>query len=197
MKRRITQLSQLLGLGLAISLNLFSFANFRQAALSQSTNEFRTFMDWCLNQEKLSRDAQHTVQTLLRYVNTNDCQQAAQEIALIYDLNLSINKITDISPLSVLTNLSELDLSGNQIRDISPLSVLTNLSELDLGGNQITDISPIAELTNLSYLNLRNNQITDVSSLSGLNNLSGLSLMGNPLTELNCPVEPESICIFR
>ncbi|MFW5779589.1 MAG: hypothetical protein ACOCXU_06140, partial [Coleofasciculus sp.] len=107
MKRMITQLSQLLALGLAISLNPFSFPNFRQAALSQSTNEFRTFMDWCLNQEKLSRGAKHTVQTLLRYVGTNDCQQAAQEIAIIYDLNLSSNKIRDISPLSVLTNLSE------------------------------------------------------------------------------------------
>ncbi len=151
MKRRITQLSQLLGLGLAISLNLFSFANFRQAALSQSTNEFRTFMDWCLNQEKLSRGAKHTVQTLLRYVNTNDCQQATQEIAIIYDLNLGSNKITDISPLSVLTNLSELDLGGNKITDISPLSGLNNLSELDLGGNKITDISPLSGLTNLSY----------------------------------------------
>jgi len=30
-----------------------------------------------------------------------------------------------------------------------------------------------------------------------LNNLSGLSLMGNPLAELKCPIEPESICIFR
>ncbi|MEQ8540945.1 MAG: hypothetical protein RIB93_26260 [Coleofasciculus sp. D1-CHI-01] len=74
----ITKLSQLLGLGLAISLNPFSFPTFRQAALSQSTTEFRTFMDWCLNQEKLSRGAKHTVQTLLRYVETNDCQQAAQ-----------------------------------------------------------------------------------------------------------------------
>jgi len=80
MKRRIAQLSQLLGLGLAISLNPFSFANFRQAALSQSTNEFRTFMDWCLNQEKLSRGAKHTVQTLLRYVNTVEIHLLTQTV---------------------------------------------------------------------------------------------------------------------
>jgi internalin A len=33
-------------------------------------------------------------------------------------------------------------LAGNQITDISPLSGLTNLQELGLGENQITDISP-------------------------------------------------------
>ncbi|MEQ8752562.1 MAG: hypothetical protein RID09_03465 [Coleofasciculus sp. G1-WW12-02] len=70
MNRTITQLSQLLSLGLAISLKSFSLPDSGQTALSQSPNEFRTFANWCLNQENLPGGAKHTVQALLRYVET-------------------------------------------------------------------------------------------------------------------------------
>ncbi|NJL60049.1 MAG: hypothetical protein HC887_10835 [Desulfobacteraceae bacterium] len=53
------------------------------------------------------------------------------------ELYLSINQISDISPLSVLTDLTILGLIHNQINDISPLSALTNLEQLYLGENPI------------------------------------------------------------
>ena len=50
--------------------------------------------------------------------------------------------ITDISPLSALTNLSFLSLHTNWISDISPLRGLTNLRQLIISENPIEDISP-------------------------------------------------------
>jgi hypothetical protein len=80
-------------------------------------------------------------------------------------LNLYNNQVSDITPLSGLTNLTYLDLYHNQyINDISPLSGLTNLMYLDIGANQIIDISWLSGLTNLNELRLHHNQITDILS---------------------------------
>ena len=46
--------------------------------------------------------------------------------------------------------MKHLDLDDNEISDISLLSVLTNLTYLDLDGNQISDVSPLKNLTRLS-----------------------------------------------
>jgi len=80
-------------------------------------------------------------------------------------LFLHENQISDISPISSLTNLTMLYLDGNQISDISPLSSLTNMSWLSLSWNQISDISLLSSLTNLMWLDLSGNQIDDISPL--------------------------------
>ena len=65
------------------------------------------------------------------------------------------NVISNLSPLSNLTNLTFLNLTSNRISDISALSKLTNLTELHLGGNEtISDISALTNLTNLTRVNL-------------------------------------------
>ena len=77
-----------------------------------------------------------------------------------------------------------LNLGGVQISDLSPLSGLTNLEYLLLGRNRISDLSPLTGLTNLKYLHLENNQISDLSPLKGLNpNLVFLHLQTNPIPE--------------
>jgi hypothetical protein len=48
-------------------------------------------------------------------------------------LDLSVNEISDISPLAGLSNLSTLSLSINQIIDIDPLASLRN--NADIWGN--------------------------------------------------------------
>ena len=72
-----------------------------------------------------------------------------------------------------------LDLSENQISELSPLSNLTNLSYLPIRYNGITDISPLA-----ASLDLIGNQISDISPLlenSGLGGGDQISLRGNNL----------------
>ncbi|MDY6940961.1 MAG: leucine-rich repeat domain-containing protein, partial [Cyanobacteriota bacterium] len=134
---------------------------------------FDRFADWCENRAELTEAARHTVEKLLEEVETLDCQIADVRLADLTKLYL-IGRITDVGPLSSLTNLTELGLRGNQIAEVGPLSGLTNLTELRLGDNQIADVRP----------------------LSGLTNLTALNLYHNPLTDRTCPVEPQSICGF-
>ena len=59
------------------------------------------------------------------------------------------------------SNATKLDLSDKGISDVSPLTGLTNLEELYLEANQITDLTPLAGLTKLKILNLYGNPIPD------------------------------------
>ena len=93
-------------------------------------------------------------------------------------LNLAVNNVTDISPLSNLHYLVDLNLWGNRVADLSPLSNLTNLTHLDLWGNQFYDLSPVGNLTNLASLAVGDNFYFngDLSALRNLTNLTSLGL---------------------
>ncbi len=91
------------------------------------------------------------------------------------------NAVSDMSPLSALTQLRILYLNSNGITDVSSLAGLTQLTLLYLQGNNITDVSPLAQLTQLTLLYLQGNTISDVSPLAQLTQLTHLYLQGNPL----------------
>ncbi|EAD6034930.1 class 1 internalin InlG, partial [Listeria monocytogenes] len=75
-------------------------------------------------------------------------------------LYLGDNKISDVTPLSGLTQLTFVQLSINQIKDVTPLANLTKLNYLDLRENQISDASPLVNMTDLTVLHLEKQQIT-------------------------------------
>ncbi|MDE3000873.1 MAG: leucine-rich repeat domain-containing protein [Gemmatimonadota bacterium] len=101
-------------------------------------------------------------------------------------LDLTWNRITSVSALSNLTNLTQLHLGGNQtISNISALSNLTMLTRLNLWDNNISEISPLFGMTNLEYLALSTNSISDISALSNLTNLTVLYLYNNGISDIN------------
>ncbi|MEQ8957856.1 MAG: leucine-rich repeat domain-containing protein, partial [Coleofasciculus sp. C2-GNP5-27] len=73
-----------------------------------------SFQEWCLNKTRLSAEARKTVEVLLEIADTSDCQQADENLSSRTELDLKVNQITDISPLSGLTNLTLLYLSDNK-----------------------------------------------------------------------------------
>ncbi len=108
-------------------------------------------------------------------------------------------RITDITPLKGLTNLTKLQLNVNLISDITPLAGLINLRELGLFGNQISDITPLTGLINLTNLLLYDNKIEDIKPLvdnSGIGEGDVVNLYdvpppggtgtGNPLNPTSC-----------
>ncbi len=101
------------------------------------------------------------------------------------NLSLYYNSISDLSPLSGLTSLTRLDLYGNSISDLSPMSALTSLSLLELGANSINNLSPLSGLSSMTQLHLYNNSINDISPLSGLTSLTSLSLDGNSISDIS------------
>ena len=90
--------------------------------------------------------------------------------------------------------MTSLDLRNNRITNITPLQGLTNLTFLDLAGNGdlvgntfigLSDITPLQGLTNLTELVLDNNDISDISALvrnSGLGSGDTVDLRLNPLS---------------
>ena len=98
---------------------------------------------------------------------------------------INSNSVSDLSPLSGLTKLTELWLQRNAISDISAVARLTNLKMLGLNGNLVSDISPVTELTNLTELYLSDNHISDISPVAGLTNLTSLDLDGNSITNIS------------
>lgn len=120
--------------------------------------------------------------------------------------------LTDLSPLSALTNLNWLDISGckalvdltplaglqaltwlelsscRRVSDLTPLAGLHKLLHLDLGfiGNQLTDLRPLAKLKALEFLNLDSCRfVTDLTPLAGLEHLYHLTINGFTLTDLS------------
>jgi len=75
-------------------------------------------------------------------------------------IDLSNNRISDLSPLTGLTNLEELNLSDNQIGFIDDLSNLIGLKCVILSNNFIEDISPLFELEKLEYVDITGNSIS-------------------------------------
>ena len=104
---------------------------------------------------------------------------------------INSNSISNISPLSGLTQLTRLDLEGNQISDISPLANLTNLVILELGNNAISDISALSVLTNLFSVRLWDNHISDISPLaanSGFGQGEEVNVSENPLNQASIEI---------
>ena len=96
----------------------------------------------------------------------------------------SVNRISDVTPLSNLTRLRFLDLSHNSIANLTPLSNLTRLRFLGLSGNGIANMSALSGLTNLEVLILSGNSIANVTSISNLTNLRWLTLDDNNISDM-------------
>lgn len=125
--------------------------------------------------------------TNLRYFQSNGSSKGKisditplESLTNLTNLSLFNNNIFNISPLSNLINLEELTLSINNIYDISALSSLYNLGYLYINDNNIINIQPLSNLTNLRLLVMSNNLVSDLSPLNGLTKLKDLVATGNP-----------------
>jgi hypothetical protein len=83
-----------------------------------------------------------------------------------------------------MSKLSELDISKNKIRDISPLRELPQGLYLKLHNNEIEDISPIVGLVD-KVIDIHNNNVSDVSPLADCGQLISVILIGNPVTDIS------------
>ena len=106
------------------------------------------------------------------------------------ELAISQNPITDLRPLSNLTQLVQLyfeHVPENAMDlDLRPLSTLINLEVLSLWNTWISaDISTLAGLKKLRVLELSSNQIEDISLLEGLTELRILQIKGSPIKDLH------------
>lgn len=85
-------------------------------------------------------------------------------------IDLSNNKISDLSPIIELEDIEVLDLSDNELGFIDEISTLIRLKSIHLSNNYIRDISPLFTLDKLEYVDISGNQVdpAQISRLSGL-----------------------------
>ncbi len=118
-----------------------------------------------------------------------------REMTNLKKLQLDGNQLTDLSPLTALTQLETLHLGGDaggneSLQNLSPLAGLTNLEELHLPASSLSDLSPLASLTSLKRLALREGEahtsgVTDPSPLADLVQMQDLYLMISSLDSLD------------
>ena len=99
--------------------------------------------------------------------------------------NNASNQVTNLAPLSGLTNLFEFWMRQAQVTDVGPLAGVTTLGTLDLSYSQIEDISPLAGLTNMLDLLLDGNRVRDISALSGMRKMDELHLGWNQIGSID------------
>ena len=103
----------------------------------------------------------------------------------LYYFTLENNRLTNVSILAPKTNLNYLYLSGNQLHDLTPLAGLTNLQSLSLDANGFTNVAPLAGLIHLSWLVMQSNAVQNVTPLASLTNLYwALDLSANQITNV-------------
>jgi len=90
------------------------------------------------------------------------------------ELSLNYCGLLEISGLDFLRNLTKLDLMVNSIQSVAPLSLLTDLQHLRLDFNPtLKTVSQLSSLTKLKTLNLDYCELTDLEWLQNLKNLEG------------------------
>lgn len=133
------------------------------------------------------------------------------DLATLQSLVLSNTRVSDLSPLTALSNLGHIMLDGSivcdlaplastkelyrlwlqntQVADLAPLAALNYLYELRLDNTQVRELSPLAELQHLHYLSLQRTQISDLSPLTKNKNLRLLELQNSMVSDLG-PLAP-------
>ena len=106
-----------------------------------------------------------------------------KELKGITKLYLNNNYLTGVNFLGELKNLTTIDLSKNNLFDFRFLKDLENLTSLDLRDSNLTSVNFLEELRNLTSLDLSNNKLRDFSFLFKLKSLTSLNLSYNKLTK--------------
>lgn len=148
------------------------------------SSDFNSFAGWYFHKNSLSDSARHKVEVLFKSARYADVNEGIRIVSAENNLNLSSQKISDLTPFHSLTHLSQLYLQNNQISDLTSLQFLTDSIVLNLNSNQISDLTPLQSLTRQIELHLRNNQISDIASLKFLTNLNYLDLCDNQISDI-------------
>lgn len=74
--------------------------------------------------------------------------------------------IEDLSFFEYLPNISAIAINGTKVSDLTPLSNLTNLTWANLRCNEITNPEVLSDLPNLKTIKLEFNKIEDIAQLS-------------------------------
>lgn len=112
--------------------------------------------------------------------------QSMKNLSNLSNLDMRRNNFTELPALLCHTSLRSLNVSGNKIENISILRGCKNLRVLDISSNSLKNLDNTFEVENeLRTLNLANNFLEDLSGLfTVLANVQRINLNGNLIKEI-------------
>ena len=93
--------------------------------------------------------------------------------------------ISDLNPLSELSNLRYLNFSGTNVSSINPIRNLNKIKELDLSGTNITDISNLKYANGIQVFRADNNEIDDISVIAFFKDLNNISIQNTNVSDIS------------
>ena len=124
---------------------------------------------------------------LLSDLYASGCSIAKVELGNCTELariDLSGNKIEDISSIATLAQAVSINISDNLIKELPVMATMSGLKTFIAFGNEIVNVENIAKQTSLTELNMSDNAIEDVSSLEKLTSLTTLNLSSNKISDV-------------
>lgn len=115
------------------------------------------------------------------------------QLPALTELHLEKTSVTDITVLSQLYHLEWLSLAGSPVSDLTPLKRLTELHYLDLSGTRVEDLSPITGLTNITQMDISSSKVSDLTPLTDYEKLRLLIMKNCPVTDLTPLYEVSSL----
>jgi len=94
------------------------------------------------------------------------------------EIELAQSNMIDLDGIQYCIHTTSMDISGNRITDLSLMWGLKQLEEINLSDNRIEEIETLSNLKNLRTLFLNNNPVRDVSPLMHLSKLEYVELSG-------------------
>ena len=106
-----------------------------------------------------------------------------EELLAMVKLDAGFDRISNLSGIEQLENLTTLNLSGNFIQDLAPIAKLAKLESLFLFQNRVKSLEPLQGLQRLEYLVIGHNPLSHVWPLVNLPSLRRLDTSGNRIKD--------------
>ena len=115
------------------------------------------------------------------------------ELTELKEIYFSNTMVDDISPLRNLNDLEFIECSGSKINSLEPLRYASNLKDINCLATAISEVGVVANLKNLINLNIGETRVTNIDTLSGLINISQLDLTNLQLDDFGALARMESL----
>lgn len=118
------------------------------------------------------------------------CNKSEDEITKFFlsnlrELNLSDQRIENLSGIEYAKSLTDLTLNNNNIKNANILGNLVNLKNLELSENRIEDLSFLSKLKKLKSIGLDYNNICTIPDLSNLKDLNLMNISSNRIQDFS------------
>ncbi|MCX6285302.1 MAG: hypothetical protein NTW31_13835 [Bacteroidetes bacterium] len=107
------------------------------------------------------------------------------KLSELLEVNLARTPVSDLMPLRNLNHLEMLNISNTAVSSLEPMHYCTHIRQLFIKGCGIRDLGILVNFPGLSDLDFSNTTISSLSPLSALDSIDDLRLNNTPVSDLS------------